>query len=85
MNYYHIDFNSNRLRTLSKSNGVMLLFILKGEMICSIDNQKKVYEAGDIILLNHHDSYMISQPADDYMTLQMTYQFVLGGCDVVYC
>ncbi|ULG71402.1 transcriptional regulator AryK [Macrococcus brunensis] len=74
--HYNITFNQERQNTISRSNGLRLILILKGEMNCTINEVQGSYSAGDIILLNHRDSYSFSHLADAYISLNIRYFFI---------
>ncbi|WP_414049263.1 transcriptional regulator AryK [Macrococcus animalis] len=76
MNHYDIKFNNEPLHNLTKTNGLKFIFVLKGEMSITLNNESYHLADGDIRLLNHRDMLLINQCVGDYMTLNIPYKMI---------
>ncbi|PKE06186.1 helix-turn-helix domain-containing protein [Macrococcoides caseolyticum] len=60
MKHYQIRFNQHTENALKKTKGLSFLFVLYGDLECSINKQHHHINTGNVILLNHGDTLLIS-------------------------
>ncbi|WP_414045305.1 transcriptional regulator AryK [Macrococcus equi] len=76
MKHYQILFNQQSENTVHKVKGLSFLFVLSGQLECSVNKELHNLYAGDVLLLNHGDTLVLSNYNGYYMQFNIHQQLL---------